>query len=123
MSKQKNAAIVIDSWKLPVFTKHLNESDFAFENEQGLVPETVLLKVQYEDLIKLGSVVKVANMWCTAISHGDQVTVYECDCCSYISFIALPDNECPWCIKANCVTIVDREQGWLERSEGPETKH
>jgi len=53
----KTAAIAIDSWKLPVFTKMLKKAGYQFTKAKGLTDDTLFLKVETEDLEKLKDLV------------------------------------------------------------------
>ena len=63
------AGIVIDSWKLEIFTRHLNQSGFKFVNAGTLAKgATTVLKVEAKDYEKLSGVVKAAHTECTNFS-------------------------------------------------------
>ncbi len=57
----KKAAIVIDPWKLPIFTRHLTQSGYTFEDAGLLSPDAHLLRVDTTNLEALAHVVKAAN--------------------------------------------------------------
>ena len=57
----KTAGIVIDSWKLTIFSKHLTAARFAFTQHPGITPGTLLLKVETEDVETLHPIVQAAN--------------------------------------------------------------
>ena len=39
------AGIVIDRWKLPIFTRHLKEAGFSYEEVGGLTDDSLVLTV------------------------------------------------------------------------------
>jgi hypothetical protein len=57
------AGIAIDSWKLSIFERHLNEGGYAFEQRPGLVPSggTITLLVETSNLHALYMVIREAN--------------------------------------------------------------
>jgi len=57
----KKAAIVIDDWKLPIFERHLKQKGYKFENAGELTKATLVLRVDTQNLVALGEVVKAAN--------------------------------------------------------------
>lgn len=60
----QKAAIAIDSWKLPVFKKHLKKSGYAFSKDAGVTPDCLTLTVETDNTIKLQQVVEAANNEC-----------------------------------------------------------
>lgn len=54
-------AIAIDDWKLPIFERHLRQSGYAFQNAEQFTKDTLILRVDTENLEALGEVVKAAN--------------------------------------------------------------
>jgi hypothetical protein len=60
----KTAGIAIDSWKLPIFKKHLEAAGYAYTQHLGLTADTLLLKVKTERLALLLPIVKKANAEC-----------------------------------------------------------
>ena len=42
----KIAAIIVDTWKLPIFTRVLDREDFQYTQHSGITKATVLLKVE-----------------------------------------------------------------------------
>lgn len=55
------AGIVIDRWKLPIFTRRLKEAGFSYEEVGALVPDTLTLIVITDKPQALGQVVLAAN--------------------------------------------------------------
>lgn len=55
------AAIAIDSWKFPIFERHLKQSGYKFEKVQGVTRGTMILTVNTENIEAMGEVVKAAN--------------------------------------------------------------
>ncbi len=60
----KKAGIMIDSWKLPIFKKHLDAAGFEYTECNGLTKDTLLLSVMFDDLDKLRPVVEAAHKEC-----------------------------------------------------------
>lgn len=55
------AGIAIDSWKRNIFERHLTAAEYAFTTGAGVTNDTLLLKVQTEDLKALEVIVREAN--------------------------------------------------------------
>ena len=55
------AGIVIDSWKLPIFERHLSQDGYTYEQGPGVTPDTLSLFVHTENLKALEIVVRAAN--------------------------------------------------------------
>jgi hypothetical protein len=55
------AGILIDTWKLPIFEKHLSQVGFIWEQTEGITKDTLLLKVQTDNVAQLDYIVRVAN--------------------------------------------------------------
>lgn len=53
--------IAIDSWKLPIFERHLRWSGYSWKNAGQLTSETLLLQVETNNVEALHVVVKAAN--------------------------------------------------------------
>ena len=58
------AGIAIDKWKLPVFAKHLATAGYSYTEHAGVTDDTLMLKVETNDLEALGSVAQAANDEC-----------------------------------------------------------
>lgn len=56
------AAIAIDSWKLTIFTRHLHEKGFSYEQKPGATKDDYLLIVETDKPQELGQLVLKANM-------------------------------------------------------------
>jgi hypothetical protein len=54
--------IAIDEWKLSIFERKLQQAGFAYEKGGGLMPDTLMLYVDTDNLHTLESVVRFANM-------------------------------------------------------------
>lgn len=55
------AAIAIDNWKLPIFSRHLVEGGYSYEQGPGLTKGTMFLHVQTDNGQALAQVVLAAN--------------------------------------------------------------
>ena len=58
--KTLRVAIVIDSWKLPIYKRVLKRGGFTYEQSPGLTPDTITLVVETTDIAALTAVVKTA---------------------------------------------------------------
>jgi hypothetical protein len=60
------AGIVIDRWKLPIFTRHLKEAGFSYEEVGGLTEDGLVLTVQCDSELrdKLQRTVAAATVEC-----------------------------------------------------------
>jgi hypothetical protein len=60
------AAVVIDAWKLPIFTRHLKEAGFSYEERGPLTPEgkELTLTVDTPSREKLEPVIIAAQTEC-----------------------------------------------------------
>lgn len=56
--------IAIDAWKFPVFKKRLKKAGYEFEKHSGITPDTLTLRVNTEDPVKLQKVIQSANDEC-----------------------------------------------------------
>lgn len=61
MGAQKNAAVVIDDWKLPIFRRHLQGAGYVFKECGALTVGTLVLSVQTTNTLALSEVLKAAN--------------------------------------------------------------
>lgn len=57
----KKCAIAIDDWKLPIFTRHLEQSGYTFKNNGSLIEGTLILSVETSNVDALANVIKAAN--------------------------------------------------------------
>lgn len=57
----KTAAIILDSWKLPIFERHLQQSGYTVAFKGQLNKDSTLLKIATTSLEALAQVVKAAN--------------------------------------------------------------
>lgn len=62
--KKRMAGIVIDPWKLAIFTRHLNQAGYAFINDGNVSDEALALRVETTNLEALAGVVTAANTEC-----------------------------------------------------------
>lgn len=60
----KTAGVVIDSWKLPTFKKHLDAAGYTYTEHPGITRGTLTLKVQYEWVAILKPIIEAANAEC-----------------------------------------------------------
>lgn len=56
-----NIGIVIDSWKLPIFERHLKQGGYTYTQGAGITFDTINLYVTTEDVDALATVVRVAQ--------------------------------------------------------------
>jgi hypothetical protein len=57
----KKAAIAIDTWKLPIFSRMLVAKGYHYEQVPGLAPDTLLLTVHTDNLQALAQTVLACN--------------------------------------------------------------
>lgn len=57
----KKACIVIDAWKLPIFSRNLVAKGYHYAEGPGLTPGTLLLTVTTDNLQALAQTVLAAN--------------------------------------------------------------
>lgn len=60
-TKKEKTAIALESWKLSIFKKELENAGFKFEKKAGIIKDTLTLMVETNDLYKLQEVIKAAN--------------------------------------------------------------
>lgn len=58
------AGIVLDTWKLAVFKKHLDKTGFKYEQSPGPVADTILLTVHAPDVATMQPICVAANNEC-----------------------------------------------------------
>lgn len=68
----KKAAVAIDSYKLPVFKKHLDAAGYKFTTAPGVTKDTLTLVVEYEWVADLKPIVEAANAECLSPPKGLQ---------------------------------------------------
>lgn len=56
------AAIAIDTWKLPIFERHLQQAGYQFKKAGTLMPGSMLLTVVTDNAEALQEVVKAAHL-------------------------------------------------------------
>lgn len=62
----KVAGVVIDSWKLAIFKKHLDAAGYQYTEHPGITSDTLVLRVKYEWVAELKPIVEAANAECAA---------------------------------------------------------
>ena len=62
-------AIVLDYWKLPIFEHRLSQAGYIYEKGPGITKDTIILKVETEDVDALSIVIHEAN--CEAAKEVD----------------------------------------------------
>jgi hypothetical protein len=63
------AGVAIDNWKLPIFKKHLDAAGYKYEEPVPFVDGTLILKVQYEWVHKLKSILEAAQKECAEMKR------------------------------------------------------
>lgn len=63
----KVAGVIIDSWKLGIFEKHLKEAGYTYTTHPGIAKDTLILKVEYAWASELKPVVDAANKECANV--------------------------------------------------------
>lgn len=58
------AAVLIDSWKLPVFQRHLDAAGYTYREAPGVTDDTITLQVDYEFVANLKPIIEAANREC-----------------------------------------------------------
>lgn len=58
------AGVCIDSWKLPIFKRHLDLAGYEYSEHPGITPNTLTIKVKYEWVHKLKPIIEAANAEC-----------------------------------------------------------
>lgn len=64
MSKAKAAAVIIEKWKLPIFSRHLREAGYFYDTAPGLTSDLLTLMVDYESVAPLKFVIEAAMREC-----------------------------------------------------------
>jgi hypothetical protein len=57
----KVAGVLIDSYKLPIFKKHLDAAGYTYTENAGVTAETLTLRVNFEWVAKLKPVIEAAE--------------------------------------------------------------
>lgn len=57
----KTSGVIIDSWKLPIFERHLKEGGYTFEKSDWQVADTLLLRVNAASMQVLARVLLAAS--------------------------------------------------------------
>lgn len=60
----KKAAIVLDKWKLQIFKRFLDAAGYRYTEHQGVTPETLTLRVEYQWVHELQPIIEAANEEC-----------------------------------------------------------
>jgi hypothetical protein len=58
------AGIYIDTWKLPIFQRHLHLNGFRYTQHLAPAPDTLLLQVKTNNPLALREVIRDANAEC-----------------------------------------------------------
>lgn len=58
------AGVVIETWKQPIFERHLSQAGYTFAVAAAPLPNCVTLKVETPNVEALGEVVKAAQAEC-----------------------------------------------------------
>ena len=62
--RTKTAAVIIEKWKLPIFTRHLENVGYLFELRPGVTDNTYTLRVAYEWVAELQPIIEAAQQEC-----------------------------------------------------------
>lgn len=57
----KKAGVLIDSYKLPVFKRHLDADGYSYTEQPGMTSGTILLTVSFNWVAELKPVIEAAN--------------------------------------------------------------
>ena len=68
----KQVGIAIDSWKLPIFDKHLRRAGIAYDVCNGLTEDTRLLTANVERIADAQPIVEAANAECRRRQRGSK---------------------------------------------------
>lgn len=60
----KVAGIALDEWKLSIFRKHLDAAGFTYEGPAPFTKGCVILRVRYDSISEIKSVVEAAQAEC-----------------------------------------------------------
>jgi len=66
------AAIVIDKWKLAIFTRHLKSAGFSYEDKGALEPNTIVLHVETASREALQPTIVAAQVECARAKRNAQ---------------------------------------------------
>jgi hypothetical protein len=58
------AGVMIDSWKLPIFKRHLDTAGYKYTEHPGVTADTITLKVTCERVHKVQAVLEAAAREC-----------------------------------------------------------
>lgn len=64
------AAVVIDKWKLAIFTRHLRTAGYSYDTAYGPTGNTTTLMVPCESAAKLQPVIEAAQKECAESKTG-----------------------------------------------------
>lgn len=62
----KTAAVIIEAWKLPIFSRHLREAGYSYDTGAGVANGLITLKVPFEQVSYLRPVIQAAQNECDA---------------------------------------------------------
>ena len=60
----KIAGVVLDSWKLSIFKKHLDGAGYSYTEHPGITKSTLILKVKCKWISELQPIIEAANEEC-----------------------------------------------------------
>lgn len=60
----KLAGVTIDSWKVPIFKKHLDAAGYKYNKEKQFTATTVVIQVHYEWVHELQPILQAAAQEC-----------------------------------------------------------
>lgn len=66
----KKAGVIIDRWKLPIFTRHLRDAGYSYDTVTSLTDSTYTLIVEFESVEKLQPIIEAAQIECAAAKKG-----------------------------------------------------
>lgn len=58
----KTAGIALDTWKLPIFRRRLDEAGYSYTEHPGITKDTSMLNVKTERLAPLQRVIEAAQL-------------------------------------------------------------
>ena len=66
----KKADVIIDRWKLPIFTRHLRDAGYRYDTVTSLTDNTYTMIVEFESVAKLQPIIEAAQLECAATKKG-----------------------------------------------------
>jgi hypothetical protein len=71
----KTAAVVLDSWKLSIFKRHLDAAAYKYDEPLPFTDGTLVLRVHYEWVHKLQPILMAAQLECASKKASSQAQV------------------------------------------------